>query len=357
MKTGHQWLGLLALAGSFGCSAGDTTAVSAEVIGTFAGAADAMAIELSQLGASRADVLLLAPERKVLEVFASDGGGYQNVGSSFIGGSEYVGDGTPVATRAATLMIDGVAKHVLLTQLGGMLITMVVPGLEAHLLEYPVRVYHRQYGDIQSFSVADVDGDGSDELLVGEGWGVAIVELTPSLEVMPEAPVDQATTTTRIDEARGAGAIAASDVDGDGIKDVITLDPDGSIMHVYMQGNANLVEQFTPAKGADAVASDCPSVAAFLHLADGQVVALSRTSVPEQKTMGHADVIVSSGDFLVTSMLSSGKLRIYDSCGAELGEIDPGQGALVDLALLGDTLAVLDANKGVKLFRIAAVEE
>jgi hypothetical protein len=356
MMRGHQWMSLLALAGLCACSAEETPAVSAEALGSFAGAADATAIELADLGGSAADVLLLVPERKVLEVFAVDGATYSNVASPFIGGSEFVGDGTPVKTMTANLVVNGQTKSVVLTQLGGTLITMVVPGNEPHLLEYPVRVYHRQYGDIHDFSVADVDGDGSDELLVGESYGVGVVDLIPSLSVLPESPVDQSTSTTRLDSARGAGAIAASDVDGDGVKDVITLDPAGSVLHVYMGGNQNFVEQFLPSMGAQAIPSSCEQVSAFLRLADGTFVRLSRESVPEQLVIGNTDKLASSGDYVLTANFANGEVEVFDHCGKELGVVDTGGVALTDMALFGNTLAVFDIDKSVKLFKLAAEE-
>jgi hypothetical protein len=196
-------------------------------------------------------------------------------------------------------------------------------------------------------ALADLDGDGSDELIASTPDGVLIVVgLADVAMANPEHPPPA--NGFRLDAGPQPGAVAAADVDGDGRLDVIALDQAEAVARVYHHrgagaGDFDAAQTIAlPSTGAQVVASGCAEAPARVRLDGGAVVALTAAGRATPWLDGTQPIaeLAAAPDALAAG--ARDQLTLFDACAQSSLQVSLG-GAALALARSSDAerLAVL----------------
>lgn len=198
-----------------------------------------------------------------------------------------------------------------------------------HRLNFPIIAYRRVRNGqpvdstppARGMALADLDGDGNDELVVGSDLGVAIVDnLAMFVTANPERPPPG--NGFRYDAGRVPGAVAAFDFDGDGKNDVLAADQSEATLRIYHNagGPDKLAAPATvdlPAPGQAIAATGCPEAPAVVLLADGRLVRISKngkaaTTASELTPITRA--AAGAGQVAVGSKAAASGIALYYAC-------------------------------------------
>jgi hypothetical protein len=247
--------------------------------------------------------------------------------------------------------------NVVLAQLSSARITMLRGKInDPHHMDFPVQVYRSHHGGLTTFTVADIDQDGIDELIAAETDTLSVTNLVPNLFADAEHPVSMSNTTDHIDDSNGASALATKDIDGDGWIDVLATGYQEPVLRVYfLTDNGVDRQEFDLPGTADAITTtECDSIVGFVKLTDGTVVSIPRSLTGTAKSIGTASHIASTPDQLVLAE-GDNKLDIFDECGNHVRSVEANTTAISDIAIhhSSQLLAVLDADAHeLKLFTL-----
>jgi hypothetical protein len=245
---------------------------------TFLLGTEGAAVALAPLGGDVPDVLVAIPQTGQIEVLAEQGG-WRSMGQAFAGGE-------PLELAAG--QVGG--RAVVLVRLEQMQVTcLLADETRAHWLTFPIRVW--QSGRLNGIAVADLDGDGDDELLAAHGEGLQVVrELARLAEADPESPPNLADAALDVEPL---AAVTAADIDDDGAVDVVGLTAAGRLRRVDPTGGVAPAEVPAPEGAARLVPSACPE-APLVVLGERPAVGLSPTLEAVPARVGAACVPLGS---------------------------------------------------------------
>jgi hypothetical protein len=293
-------------------------------------------------------VITAAPTRGQLDVFTPRA---REVGS-FLSGSVAPTDVivASVGGRPAFLVLGDGREVTLLTN------DLVDP----HRLRRPNGIY--EGGDVGAIAAGDLDGDGMDELVVGTGGGVRLVD---DLERALFADPEEVPSLDAADLPGGtaARALAVADLTGDGLPDVVAAS--GSSLRIWDAPGYDRADggRTTDVElGASAVelrATRCDGGAVFARLEDGRVVRIQAGGATDELPVAPGVMCIATSDDALVVAHDDGDLAIFDACGTESGVIGTGHGVR-DVAITrrlpgGRRLAVLrDDRETVALYEVSA---
>jgi len=330
---------------------------------------DATALAFAELvpaaagGEAVPDVIVASPKRGEVDVLTENGdGNWREVGAFYAGGDAQELAVGHVGGRGAVAVRDQGGSVALLAADTGM----------PHRLTFPIQVYRRVRNGqpvddsppSRAIALADLDGDGTDELLAATPNGVlVIVGLADLLDTNPEHPPPA--NGFRLDAGAQPNAIAAVDVDGDGRLDLVGLDAAEPTLRVYHHRGAGAGDFdgpraiALPSPGAQVVGSGCAAQPVRVLLDGGRVVALTRDGkiVPSLNADDPIAALYATRDATAASgKPSSGALELYDACAnssvalgvppAQAAAMAAGSSSFERLALLGED------QKTVALYRV-----
>jgi len=211
----------------------------------------------------------------------------------------------------------------------------------SHRLGFPVSIYHFVRSGAPTdasppatgLAIGDLDGDGSAEAVVtAPGLGLVVL---PGLAAAadPKVSPEHPPTINGFKLAAGPAPIEAviADVDGDGRADLAVLDAQTPTLRTYVtQSQLPLDIQpdktlTLPAIGVALRATGCAATPLVVTLADGRLVALTRTGQiePILDEMVPVHHVASSGDALAVD--GDRGLSLFDACAAagSLLGVDP----------------------------------
>ncbi len=318
------------------------------------------AIAFAALADGAPDLVAASPTRGDVDVFSENSdGSWASVGSFYAGGAGAEIVSGQIGGRGAVAVRDQGGSVALLGS------AVDLP----HRLNFPVQVWRRvRNGQPVDGSpparvhlLADLDGDGSDELIVSTDQGIFIVvALAALLSANPEHPPP----ANGFRLAGGApGPVAALDLDGDGLVDLLALDVEQPLARVWHHASAAAGDFAAtqkislPAPGRAAAATDCAGTPALVLLQDGSALALGSDGKTAPIMTGAPAISewASTGD--AHAVFSASPL-IYDACGRRAVHLGvPSQTARAAMSSSADgafkRLALLDEDGStLSLFRI-----
>jgi hypothetical protein len=208
-------------------------------------------------------------------------------------------------------------------------VSLLFPNGMPHRLTFPIIAYRRVRNGqpvdstppARGMVLADLDGDGNDELIVGSDLGVAIVtDLAMYPTANPEKPPPG--NGFRYDAGPVPGAVASFDFDGDGKRDVLCVDQSEATLRIYH--NSGGPDQLAapalvdlPAAGQAIAATGCPDAPAVVVLADGRMVRITKdgkaaTTASELTPITRA--AAGPAQVAVGSKAASGGVALYYAC-------------------------------------------
>ncbi len=304
------------------------------------------------------DVLVASPTRGEVDVLVeSDDGSWVNTGSFYAGGSAIDLAVGHVGGRGAVAARDQ----------GGSVSLLVADADMPHRLTFPIYIYRRLRNGqpvddsppSRALALADLNGDGSDELLVATDWGVLTVEnLEQFIGANAEHPPPG--SGQQLDDGHPPDGVAAVDVDGDGRLDVIALDRQTPALRIWMQADGGHFSHQTvplPAAPSRVVASTCAGVSARVLLDDGRVYALG----PDAKLSSPLSMdpkvatLIATRDALALAAAPIGDLRLSDACAKTTVDVATPTSLAADLRAdtSFDRLALLSTDATtINLYRI-----
>jgi hypothetical protein len=291
-------------------------------------------------GAGRpADLLALAPGRLGIDIFVPS---ETDAGSWSFFGAAYVGPEEPQAIAVGAVA----GRAIVAARIGARRVSVLaaVPD-QPHKLRAPVRAAHAD--EVVAHALGDLDGDGSDELVMATGKGIRIVgDLVKTLDADPEGSVTL--SHAWLDQHFVAGALAVIDFDGDGENDVVALEHDAARARLYRrcapcERGYEPADVALPAPARSLVTTHCPGFEVAAALASGGVVSIDATGVaPLAPSPDGIDQVAGASTALGVARASSGAIDLLRGCGAHATRLEPGLGAVRSLSL-GEGGAVVAA--------------
>jgi hypothetical protein len=336
---------------------GETAAPTAVVEASIQAQGNATSLMFAPIGDGEDDLLAITPDQLGIEVLFVEDGSWR------VFGSAYTGKLPPA--QAVHGRVDG--TRVVTVRLEDQSVTLLALEDEPHRLSFPVQVYNKQSGaSLVDIALGDLDGDGSDDLVVGEVGRIQVVtELSQALDAHPEKPPNLARQLIESDFA--VGRVGVIDIDEDGDMDVLALSREEAAGRLYKSNGAGTFEASDvalPSIGASILsAGDC-GWGALVVLANGAAVALDAAGVAGEASPelpAAARMAASPGGVAIAS-IGSRRVSMAGPCGegaAEIGEappaadlaLDPSRGASERLAILGQD------RRTVTVMRVEAAGE
>jgi hypothetical protein len=356
----------LALLFAAGCTGGISSQGSIKTGGSTVGLAFAQLVN-----GSTPDLAAISSNRGVVEVYTFDKGAWAEVGAFFAGGR---------AVEIITGKEKGGGVVAVRWDVGTVAILPADPDFP-HRLGDPFQVYRRIRNGVPvdspaqppagGYALGDLDGDGSDELLVGAGsLGLFVVPgggINLALAGNPEKPPQ--INGNSYPAGPQPGAVAAVDLDGDQKLDVVLLDQREAVARIYKNGGgaANLksaTKVTLPAPGAKVVVTGCAENPVAILLADGGLVTLSRDGKVETVAADLKPIkaIASTRSSVAMTWGPDGSLALFDACTTDGAGVFPniptGNVANLAVSAFGDgdrqEMALLDADgKTVSVYQIS----
>ena len=272
------------------------------------------------------DVVVLKPERAQVDVLTKETSGrWATVGSFFSGR-------LPIT---AAIPADVGGRAVILILVGDQEVVMMSPDLaRAPRLRTPIKVYGND--GIRAIAAGDLDGDGSDELVVGRGGGIEIVnDMERSLYANPEDPPSLERSGIPDGISVVALGLATADVDGDGSLDVIALHESEALARIYdspaldRDGPDRHWDVELAAVGTAVYRTNCGHFSAIVHDGDGDLV-----SVTTEATTVARDVqrVAVSRDAVLVGY-GSDDLTLHNGCVGYGEPLDLSFGDAMELAI------------------------
>lgn len=335
MKTSPSLLVLVLMsaAAAPGCGGG----VSVSAGGTVDTGGSSVALAFADTGGSGVmpavdpDVVVASGKRGEVDVLERvDAFSWRVFGSYFSGGETVQVAGGRVAGAGAVFVRNTNGEIALMPTTAGM----------SHRLGFPVSIFHfiRNMVPTDSsppaagFAVGDLDGDGSVEAAIAApGLGIVVL---PGLAAAadPKVSAEHPPTLDGFKLAAGPSPseVVIGDIDGDGRADIAALDAQTPTLRTYLtrsQAPLDIVADATltlPAIGTAVRVTGCASRPLVVTLADGRIVAVTRTGKVEPILADLAPVthVAASGDALAVDSSRVSGLSLFDACadsGAGLG--------------------------------------
>ena len=346
-----------------GCSIGGEVAPEGAVVTD--GESTAVAFAGLVTGAAP-DVAVMSPSRGTIEILAQNpDDSWRLIGSFFSGGVGAQLVGGRVSGNGLVAVLDT----------GGSVSLLGADPAQPHRLLFPVQAYRRirngkpvdSTPPARGMTLADLDGDCSDELIVGSDLGVAVVRnLDPILKANPEKPPRG--DGAAFDAGPKPGVVAALDFDGDGKLDVLALDESEAavrtLRNLSTPGKISLATADVlplPSLGVSIHATGCTTAPAVIVLSDGRLAMVSRTG---KVTLEAADLtpikqVASGGAQVALASSATNNLSLFDACTVSDHYLGLASGMPANLALTPLTtnraheLALLSPDtKTVQLIRL-----
>jgi hypothetical protein len=309
---------LLLLFAVAGCSSGGLTSQGTVLTG---GATTGVAFA-PLVPNSPPDLAAVSATRGVVEVWAEETKDqWTSIGSFFAGG---------IAEEVTSGVVAGKGVVAVRWDVGTIALLPADPN-NLHQLLDPYQVYRRVRNNVPvdttppaaGMALADLDGDGSDELLVGSaGLGLVIIPgsaMATVLAAVPEKPPPA--NGYNYNAGPQPGAVTAADVNGDGKLDAVLLDQQQPIALIYGNGGgpANFQLPATvmlPAIGQRVVPTGCASQPVAVQLADGSLVVISSMGKvkPIAAELTPVKALASTHASLAMSYGKDQALALYDAC-------------------------------------------
>lgn len=307
---------LLVLAAAAGCGGG------LRPQGTFQTGGQSETLAFTQLTQTGYDLAAGSKSRGVVDLISQAADkSWSVVGSFFAGGLVEEVAGGKVDKRGVVAVRD---------DLGSVALLLANPS-EPHRLLDPLQVFRRTRNGMpldstppaNHFALGDLDGDGSDEVVVtANGLGLAVVnnlaqliESTTSFEKVGPA------NGYRYDAGPKPGAVAVIDVNADGKPDVVVLDDQEPVLRVYMnQGGADQLARVSqvqlPDPGVHVAGTGCPTAPMTVLTASGKLFTIShdnKLTPVASDFVPMKDLVGAPNALAVTSGALQG-IALYDAC-------------------------------------------
>jgi hypothetical protein len=321
-------------------------------------------VVFAALGGDTADVVVSSPGRVDLDLFTHDGGGaWRPFGSFFSGG----------VTDAVVPGSIGGRDVVLIHEATGSVAMLSVAAGAPHRLSIPIDVFRRRHDGnpidmtppARQIDVADIDGDGSDDLLASAGSQLYVIQkLANLLDANPDFPPPAGGFT--LHAGAQPSAVLAVDLDGDGRRDLLALDEVEAALRVYR--NLGAQAQFfddrpqvtqLPAIGLRLLSTGCPATPVLVVLKDGRTYAIgadgSATAMATLPPSVRLAAAAAGTAAMVTGRTAG--VEIYGGCSFASARAQPLSTQITSLAVGQDaprSLAILDADgRTLSLYQLA----
>ena len=197
--------------------------------------------------------------------------------------------------------------------------------LDPHRLRDPVRVFE---GGVRAIAAGDLDRDGIDELAVAAGDGVFLVDRTEW--ALFEDPSEFPRVDRRdVDYGFPSSSVVVAEVTGDAVPDVVAFHAEQGLARVYDSPGIDHEGRQThdvelPATAIAAVATDCPRAPVVAALDDGSIVAIARGregELSEWPSFGTPRALFTSGDAVVVAYEDGAAMTLHSACGGSAGSL------------------------------------
>jgi hypothetical protein len=301
------------------------------------------AVAFAPLGGSRDDVVALSPARGQVDVMVRDPDGWRAFGSFYAGGVPAEVVAAQIGGQPALLVRDDAGSVALLSSTA------------PHRLDFPIQVWRRMRNGqpvdttppAEAIAAADLDEDGSDDLLVASALGVVVVRQIAALAgANPEHPPPA--NGWRLDAGHPT-AVGAADLDGDGQPDLLAADGDTLYTFVDHDGVFSASHVRLPS-AARAIVT--PSCAPLVVLDDGRLLRVGRDgSAPVLPELVPIARVATGGAALAVT--SKSQIALYDAC-AKSGAAVLDGGGLAALAVTTGRLATLGSDgRSLAVYQVA----
>jgi hypothetical protein len=307
------------------------------------------------------DVAAISASRGVVEILtqAADGS-WSSVGSFFAGGTAVEVEGARIGGRGMVVVKDQ----------SGSIALLGADTTRPHRLDDAIQVFRRfrngmpqdQTPPARAFALGDLDGDGSDELVVSApGLGVAAIgDLATWLQSITSPEHVPPANGSQYDAGANPGAIAVVDVDGDGRKDVVELDDAEPALRVY--GNHGGADKLAsperialPAPGVKVAGTSCATAPVVVLLGDGRMVTVGRDGKvsPAVTDLVPVKQLAASDHAMVMTSGATSTIALYDACASTGAFLRIEQSLASSMAISPTELALLAGDgKTVSLYQL-----
>lgn len=293
------------------------------------------------------DLVVASASRGLVDVYTPDGsGGWMDVGSFFAGGKvEQVGTGSVGGVTVVAGLWDS-----------GTVVLLPANDTAAHQLKDPYQVFRRfrngmpvdQTPPAAGMALGDLDGDGSDELIVGASGGLYLIpgtEMQKVLQALPEKPPPA--NGYNFPAGPQPGATAAVDVDGDGRLDAVVIDQKEPTARIYAnKGGPSMLASPAvvqlPSVGKKLIVTGCKDEPFAVLLSDGTLLGVGRDgkTQPLAADLKAINTAGSTRDSVAMTFGKQTQVALYDACGST------GSGVFPNLTPLDVTaLAIAPSNQ------------